>query len=288
MTCMSSNPQIIANPAEIFAVVRAAQRSGKRVGVVPTMGALHQGHLSLVELSKQACDVTVVTIFVNPTQFGPNEDFDQYPRTLENDVAHLAELGTEFVFAPAADAIYQPGHSTYVDPPEVALPLEGEHRPGHFRGVATIVLKLFQMIPADAAFFGRKDYQQSLVIRRMVADLNVPVEIQVCPTVREDDGLAMSSRNAYLSPEERTRALSISRALQQAKQMREGGEKSASPILDAMRRILAEAGIEADAIDYVAIADPESLEPIGEFAGDAVALIAAHVGQTRLIDNMVI
>ena len=282
---MSSPPQIISDPPAMRNAVRDAQRGGKTVGVVPTMGALHDGHLSLVRASTGACDETVVTIFVNPTQFGPGEDFGKYPRTLESDVAKLADLNVDCVFVPARDAIYTPHHSTYVEPPEVASPLEGECRPGHFRGVATIVLKLFNIIPADVAVFGQKDYQQLLVIRHMVADLNLPIRIRVEPTVREADGLAMSSRNTYLSAEQRKRALAISQALLQAKRMRAEGEKSASPILDAMRRILAKAGI--DQIDYAAIADRETLRTVETINDDqAVALIAAHVGSTRLIDNM--
>ena len=286
MIRMSRQLQIIAEPYEVLEVVRRAQRAGKTVGVVPTMGALHEGHLSLVRGSIQACDETVVTIFVNPTQFGPNEDFDKYPRTLESDVEKLSTSGVQYVFAPARDKIYPAGHSTFVDPPAVALPLEGEFRPGHFRGVATIVLKLFNMIPADIAFFGQKDYQQSLVIRHMAAELNLPIEIRVQPTVREKDGLAMSSRNAYLSTDERKRALAIFQALERAKQMHAAGENSASPILAAMRKILADAGI--DQIDYVAVADRETLRPREELGDQAVALIAAHVGTTRLIDNVLL
>ena len=281
---MSQQLQVITEPNEILDIVRRAQRSGRKVGVVPTMGALHEGHLSLVHSSIQTSDETIVTIFVNPTQFGPDEDFDKYPRTLESDVEKLGSSGVQYAFAPASDKIYAPGHSTYVDPPTVALPLEGECRPGHFRGVATIVLKLFNMIPADMAFFGQKDYQQSLVIRHMAAELNLPIEIQIQPTIREEDGLAMSSRNAYLSRGDRKRALAIFQALSQAKQMHAAGENSASPVLTAMRKIMTDAGI--DQIDYVALADRETLQPRDEIGDQTVALIAAHVGSTRLIDNM--
>lgn len=276
-------PKVVTEPSEILQTVRAAQREGKRVGLVPTMGALHQGHLSLVESSRESCDITIVTIFVNPTQFAPGEDFEKYPRTLESDVGKLADAGADYVFAPSTDEIYRQGHSTYVEPPAVSLPLEGKCRPGHFQGVATIVLKLFLMIPADVAFFGRKDFQQTLVIRRMVADLNVPIEIVVCPTVREPDGLAMSSRNAYLSPDERQRALAIAKSLQNAQQLHADGEKSASSVLAEMRRILGEAGI--DRIDYVALVDPETLVDREDLTQPTVALIAAYVGRTRLIDN---
>ena len=285
MTRMSK-PQVISNPAEILRITRQQQRDGRSVGLVPTMGALHEGHLSLVRQSKKECDRAVVTIFVNPTQFGEGEDFDQYPRTLHADVEQLAREGVDYVFAPAADAVYRSEHSTFVEPPAAALPLEGQCRPGHFRGVATIVLKLFQMIPADIAFFGQKDYQQSLVIRRMARDLNVPIDIRVCATVREPDGLAMSSRNAYLSHGERTQALAISRALQTARQLRDAGETLASAILPAMRTILDEAGI--DRIDYIALADPETLQDRTRLDQPTIALIAAHVGQTRLIDNLML
>ena len=195
------------------AVVRELQHAGKSVGLVPTMGALHQGHLSLVRRAKSDCDVAVATIFVNPTQFAPHEDFSRYPRTLESDLAALAAAKCDLVFVPSREEMYPPAASTFVEPPQVAQPLEGVFRPGHFRGVATVVLKLFNIIPADKAYFGQKDFQQALVIQRMVADLNVPVQVVVCPIIREPDGLAMSSRNRYLSPSERQQGLALSRAL---------------------------------------------------------------------------
>ncbi len=281
---MQSKPQVMTEPAEIFDAVRQAKAARRRVGLVPTMGALHAGHLSLVEKSRAACDVTIVTIFVNPTQFGPGEDYGEYPRTLNADAEKLAPAGADYVFAPRGDAIYRPGHSTYVEPPQVARLLEGQQRPGHFRGVTTVVLKLFHLIPADIAFFGQKDYQQSLVIRRMAADLDVPIEIRICPTIREADGLAMSSRNAYLSSDQRRQALAISEALHKARALRAAGEKQASSILDAMRTILVQSGIEE--IDYMALADPQTLENRDQLDEPAIALIAAHVGQTRLIDNL--
>lgn len=187
--------ELVEGSAEIRAAVLAARAAGKTVGLVPTMGALHEGHLSLVRESTESCNCTIVTIFVNPTQFAPHEDFARYPRSLDDDLAALARLGVDYVFAPSRDEIYPPGFSTYVDPPAVAAPLEGICRPGHFRGVATVVLKLFHLVPADVAYFGQKDYQQSLVVRRMVEDLNLPIAIRVLPIVREADGLAMSSRN---------------------------------------------------------------------------------------------
>jgi pantoate--beta-alanine ligase len=197
---------VIHDPAEMQRTVLALRRQGLRVGLVPTMGALHAGHISLVARGKQNCDRVVTTIFVNPTQFAPHEDFGKYPRTLPTDLELLAAADCDYVFAPTNEAMYPPGCSTFVDPPAVATPLEGVCRPGHFRGVATVVLKLFGIAPADCAFFGQKDFQQAAVIRQMVRDLNVPIEIEVCPIVREADGLAMSSRNRYLSPAERQQA----------------------------------------------------------------------------------
>ena len=217
--------RVIHSPLEIYSLIDFERRENRRVGLVPTMGALHDGHLSLVTRAKQDCDVAVATIFVNPTQFGPNEDFSKYPRTLESDLEKLAAVGCDYVFVPAADEIYRPGHSTYVDPPSVASQWEGAIRPGHFRGVTTIVLKLFMMVPAHIAFFGRKDYQQVAVIKGMVDDLNLPIRIETCDTIRESDGLAMSSRNRYLTSDERQRALSLSRALNTAKEMISHGER---------------------------------------------------------------
>jgi pantoate--beta-alanine ligase len=259
------------------------KRLGQRVGLVPTMGALHEGHLSLVQVARERSKFVVATIFVNPTQFGPSEDFAKYPRALDTDLVALSAAGCDAVFVPSKDDMYPLGSSTFVEPSAVSQPLEGVHRPGHFRGVATVVLKLLNIIPADVACFGQKDYQQAQVIRRMVADLNVPVEIVVCPIIREPDGLAMSSRNRYLSPTERLQALALSLALDEAERLVAAGEVSSEPILAAMGNKLRSAGIER--IDYVALADPDSLEPVPKIEGRAVALIACHVGNTRLIDN---
>jgi pantoate--beta-alanine ligase len=256
---------------------------GRLLGLVPTMGALHKGHLSLVQAARKRADVVVVTIFVNPAQFGPKEDFGKYPRTLESDLQALSAGGCDLVFLPSVDDIYPPGFSTYVEPPAVAQPLEGICRPGHFRGVATVVLKLFHLVPADFACFGQKDYQQLLVIRRMVEDLAVPIEIVGCPTVREADGLAMSSRNRYLSHAERQQALAISRALERAGEMVATGERSTAVIVAEMRCLLHEAGISR--IDYVAVADRETLIEKPGIDGPSIALIAADLGTTRLIDN---
>ncbi len=213
-------PRTLASAQEVQQYVRAQQLAGKRVGLVPTMGALHAGHLSLVERCRRECDIVVVSIFVNPKQFGPKEDFKKYPRTLEADLALLAPLAVELVFTPTTEEIFPPGFSTSVDVRGVTRQWEGAVRPGHFRGVATVVLKLFQIVPADRAYFGRKDYQQLLTIERMVTDLNLPIQIVPCPLVRDPDGLAMSSRNAFLSADERRRALVLSGSLRLARNVR--------------------------------------------------------------------
>lgn len=278
-----SGPLVLTTGAAIQAWVRERRSAGLKVGLVPTMGALHEGHLSLVRAARRECDCVVTTIFVNPTQFGPNEDFQKYPRTFEADLALLRGEGVEAVFAPDRAELYPEGFSTYVDPPSVAEPLEGRCRPGHFRGVATVVLKLFLLIPADVAFFGRKDFQQASVIRRMTADLNVPMRIVVCPTVRELDGLAMSSRNRYLSVEERERALALSRGLKRAAAAFASGERGQERLSGEMLDELRAAGISQ--IEYAVVADPDTLESAARVGERAVALIAARVGTTRLIDN---
>lgn len=275
---------LVSGGGELRAAIAAARRAGRSIGLVPTMGALHAGHLSLVQASVAENRFTVATIFVNPTQFGPHEDFARYPRNLDQDLKLLALAGAELVFAPEPGEIYPPGFSTFVEPPQVALSLEGRCRPGHFRGVATVVLKLFNLSEPDVAYFGHKDYQQSLVIRRMAADLNVPVEVRVCPTVREPDGLALSSRNAYLSPAERRQALALSRSLFAAAELVACGERSAAVVLKQMRQVFDAEGI--DRIDYLAIVDPETLADVADLGKPTIALVAAHVGQTRLIDNL--
>jgi pantoate--beta-alanine ligase len=279
-------PAVVTSPAEVHRLVRAQQAEGKRVGLVPTMGALHAGHLSLVERSLQECNYTVVSIFVNPKQFSPQEDFAKYPRLLESDLSKLAELGVPLVFNPAVAQMYPAGYATQVEVSGLTEMWEGVLRPGHFRGVTTVVLKLFQIAPADRAYFGRKDYQQALVIRKMVADLNLPIEIVVCPLVRDADGLALSSRNAYLSPDDRRRALTLPRALQLAHKMFSAGERSAVKIRDAMRSLIsAEPELK---LDYVAVVDPQTLIELTRIETSAVALVAAPVGTTHLIDNEIL
>ncbi|MGA2062687.1 MAG: pantoate--beta-alanine ligase [Thermoguttaceae bacterium] len=280
---MDTQPQLITSIADLRSNLSAARKAGKRIGLVPTMGALHEGHLSLVRASKAQCGLTVVSIYVNPTQFGPREDLAKYPRTLQSDLEALAALETELVFAPGNEEMYPAGYCTWVEPGEVAEPLEGQCRSGHFRGVATVVLKLFEIVRPDAAYFGQKDYQQALVIRRMVRDLNVPVEIVVCPIVREPDGLAMSSRNRYLSPAARGRALVLWKSLQLAGGLVAQGERNVEKIVGQMRKVILTA--EDARIDYIALVDPETLQPVLSITGRTLAALAVTIENTRLIDN---
>jgi pantoate--beta-alanine ligase len=266
--------------------VRAAQREGKIAGVVPTMGALHEGHLSLVRAANEQCSFVAVTIFVNPTQFGPGEDFDKYPNTLESDLAHCDKLGVDLVFTPTVEAMYPPGCQTSVHVGGLTEGLCGSRRPGHFDGVATVVAKLFNILPADLAFFGEKDYQQMVVIRRMVQDLDMPIEIVPCPTVREPDGLAMSSRNAYLSQEERVRATSLSRALFLARDRIAAGEYDAASLTTGIRNEIRLA--QPTEIDYVEIVDPETLAPLPKVDRPARICLAVRFGSCRLIDNIAV
>jgi pantoate--beta-alanine ligase len=274
----------IASGAKLRNEILAARATGRLVGLVPTMGALHEGHASLVRAARNECDVVVATIFVNPTQFGPQEDFTRYPRTIEADLAMLADAGADLVFTPPAEEIYPPGFSTYVEPPAVARPLEGEFRPGHFRGVCTVVLKLFQLAPADIAFFGKKDYQQLLVIRRMAADFDLPIEVRGLPTIRESDGLAMSSRNRYLSPHDRQRATAIYHALAECQAAYRAGEKDTAILQERIQSDLETSGFNP--IDYVAVADRDTLTRGSQAGDNSIALVAARLGATRLIDNM--
>ncbi len=277
-------PQLLETADPMRLAILNAQREGRSIGLVPTMGALHEGHLSLVQASVSKCDLTVVTIFVNPTQFGPGEDFGKYPRDLEADLAALATVSRDvLVFAPSVELMYPAGYDTRVVVGAVARPLEGRCRPGHFEGVATIVLKLFQLVPADVAFFGQKDYQQLLVIRRMVSDLNIPIRVEMCPTVRDADGLALSSRNRYLSPPQRQQALSLSRSLQLAAELVAGGQRDPQVVLRRMRELIQQAGDVR--IDYVALADPDTLQPVSSMDRPVLALLAVRVGPARLIDN---
>jgi pantoate--beta-alanine ligase len=282
-TAPMSSPQVITTPAAMSAWSETARARGERIAFVPTMGALHAGHVSLLTAARKVADRVVLSIFVNPTQFGPKEDLARYPRDLDGDLAKAAGAGTDVAFVPEASDLYPPGAQTFVEVREVSQGLCGERRPGHFTGVATVVCKLFSIVRPHLAIFGEKDFQQLAVIRRMVLDLNIPVEIVGVPTVREPDGLAMSSRNAYLSPPQRERALAISQGLSAVHARFVAGERDAGALvavaLDAIKD-------RVDRIDYVEIRDADSLRPVERVDRPAVILAAAYVGATRLIDNV--
>ncbi|MEW6682054.1 MAG: pantoate--beta-alanine ligase [Nitrospirota bacterium] len=262
----------------------AERGRGHAIGFVPTMGALHHGHASLIRAARAASDRVVVSVFVNPTQFGPTEDYERYPRMFEADRALCEREGADVVFAPAVPEIYPPGNETIVDVGSLGTVLCGASRPGHFRGVATVVAKLFAIVNPHRAFFGRKDYQQTVVIRRLVEDLRFGVEIVVCPTVRDADGLAASSRNAYLSPEERKRALRVPAALAEAERLIKAGERSGGKIRDVLEVLLSSGA--AVRVDYAAVVHPDTLRPVEQLAGRVVIAVAVWVGATRLIDNV--
>jgi pantoate--beta-alanine ligase len=269
---------------EVRGALRRSRVEARTIGLVPTMGALHAGHLSLVAASRSRCDVTVVSIFVNPTQFGPGEDFETYPRDLEADAALLGDAGVDVVFTPSVEAMYPAGASTRVDPGPLATVWCGASRPGHFAGVATVVTKLLNIVGPDVAFFGEKDFQQLRVIQRVVADLDIPTHVVGCPIVRESDGLALSSRNRYLTPEQRTHALVLSRALAAAQDRVAAGDADAAAIqAELAATISAEPGVD---LDYAAVVDAESLACVTELHREGRALVAARVGTARLIDNV--
>jgi pantoate--beta-alanine ligase len=265
---------------------KARSSGGMTVGFVPTMGFLHDGHLDLMRRARTENDSVVTSIFVNPTQFGPKEDFGAYPRDPESDAAKCEKVGVDVIFMPDAKDVYPPGFQTYVEVGSVSEPLCGSSRPGHFTGVATVVLKLFNMVNPTAAYFGEKDYQQLQVIKTMVRDLNLDVKIVPCPTVREDDGLAMSSRNSYLSTEERRQAVCLIQALRAARTLFRAGEPGAHKYIEAMTQIIEKE--PAARIDYVSLVHPETLQDLDEVRGSALAVLAVCVGKTRLIDNMLL
>jgi len=262
------------------------RKDGKRIGFVPTMGYLHEGHISLVRTAKELCDSAVVSIFVNPAQFGPGEDFKRYPRDEGGDKAKLDKAGVELLFIPEAKEMYPSGYQTYVEVAEVSKGLCGDFRPGHFRGVATVVLKLLNIVKPHVAVFGEKDYQQLLVIKRMVEDLNFDIEIIPGTLIREKDGIAMSSRNAYLSPEDREKATVLYRSLMKAKELFDSGEKRAYNIIEAVKKTIESA--EGISLQYVEIRDAETLERVETVSRHTVIALAAMVGSVRLIDNVVI
>ena len=280
--------EIINRIPRMRSVARDMRAEGSRVGLVPTMGALHEGHLSLMARAREMCDIVVASVFVNPTQFGPAEDYDRYPRDLARDAEMAFAKGVDFIFAPTADDMYPDDFVTYVTVEGLSEKLEGASRPGHFRGVVTVVNKLFNIVQPNFAFFGRKDAQQVIIIKRMVRDLAVDVEVVVGPIVREEDGLALSSRNVYLSPQERQAATVLRRALEKARAMYNGGENDAARLLAAIRAM-----VEAEPLarlDYVALTDARRLEPVTTISSDAATLISMAVffGKTRLIDNIVL
>ena len=266
--------------------VRSARQQGRTIGLVPTMGALHEGHMSLVRAAKAQSDFVVVSLFVNPLQFGPKEDLAKYPRPFERDRDLLEQTGVDLLFAPSSEEMYPRGVATYVNVDALSERLDGKSRPGHFRGVTTVVSKLFHIVEPDLAFFGQKDAAQVAIIKRMVRDLNMPMEIVACPIVREPDGLAMSSRNAYLDPDQREQALVLSRSLQRVEELFRQGERRAANLEAAGRSTFTdEPGVR---LDYFSLVDPESLETVGTASAGTLAVVAAYVGNTRLIDNVVL
>lgn len=276
----------ITSAAEMTALSKQARRAGRRVGFVPTMGALHAGHISLVRAARAQADVIVASVFVNPKQFGPNEDFAKYPRSLESDAALLLAEKTDYLFCPSVDEMYPAGATAWVEVAGISDKLDGRSRPGHFRGVTTVVAKLFNVVQPDLAFFGQKDAAQAAIIRKMVRDLNFDVQIVVCPIVREPDGLAMSSRNAYLSPEERKQATVLSRALQRVQTLAAQGERDAARLAAAGKRVMSEE--PSVRLDYFEVVACGTLDPVADVAQGALVAVAAYVGSTRLIDNTVL
>lgn len=272
----------------MMSIVRELRAEGKRIGLVPTMGALHEGHLSLMSIAREMCDTVIISVFVNPAQFGPSEDFDRYPRDLARDAELAFTRGVDLIFAPSPEDVYPKGFSTHVTVGGLSEKLEGASRPGHFKGVTTIVNKLLNVTQPHFAYFGRKDAQQVIVIKRMVADLSIDTEVVVGPTVREEDGLALSSRNVYLSINERKAATALRRALERARTIFNGGERESPRLIAAMRSV-----IEAEPlarIDYVAITNATNLDPVDFIPNDEPTLVsmAVYIGTTRLIDNIVL
>ena len=278
--------RLITSVAELHSFVRELRVRGRSLALVPTMGALHEGHLSLIRRAKQQCDAVIVSIFVNPVQFDESKDFAAYPRDLQKDTEVLRARNVDAVFAPRAEDIYPAGFDTYVEPGKLASPLEGAARPGHFRGVTTIVLKLFNLVLPDVAYFGQKDFQQVQIVRRMVEDLNLNVRLVICPTLRDAEGLALSSRNALLSREAHKAATVLHRSLLRGQALVQDGEVCAQSLLLAMKKVVAEE--PSVALEYLALVHPSQLEPVERVSAGTVALIAARVGPVRLIDNLIL
>jgi len=279
-----TKPRVVKTVFRMQAISRAAKRAGKKIACVPTMGYLHDGHLALVRAAKKFGDIVVATIFVNPTQFGPKEDLARYPRDFKGDMAKLASAGTDYVYYPAIAEMYPENYQTYINVEKVSQGLCGAFRPVHFRGVATVVAKLFNIVQPDVAVFGNKDFQQLKVISQMVKDLNFPIRIVGLETVREKDGLAMSSRNAYLSREDRINAVSLSRALLVARKMVGQGERSAAKLIKKARAAISAVG--SPRIEYIEVRDAETLEPVSKVERPSQMLLAVWQGKTRLIDNI--
>lgn len=267
-------------------LVKAARSKGNKIGLVPTMGALHIGHICLIEKAVKGSDFVVVSIFVNPTQFGPAEDFEKYPRSFESDLEICRKAGVDVVFAPSPQEMYKKENLTWVNVEKLTEPLCGRSRPRHFRGVTTVCAKLFNIVEPDVAYFGQKDAQQAIVIKRMVADLNMPLEIVVCPTVREPDGLAVSSRNKYLSEQQRKDATYIYKSLKKCESLVEAGTTDSKTIIGEMKQILNQ--VSSIEIEYISIVDAESLQELERIAGKALAAVAVKIGSARLIDNIVV
>ena len=278
--------RVITNIESMRNACRELRRAGKSLGFVPTMGALHAGHLSLMQAARSQNAAVAASVFVNPTQFGPTDDLKKYPRDLDRDRGLLEKEKADLLFAPAAEEMYPPGAVTWATVEGLSERLEGKSRPGHFRGVTTIVSKLFHIVEPDRAYFGQKDAQQAVIIRKMVRDLDLGVDIVVCPTVRESDGLALSSRNVYLSPEERKQALVLYRALCRVQALADRGEHSAAKLREAALQVFAEE--KQVQLDYFEIVDKESLESVSDVSRGALVVVAARVGKTRLIDNLVL
>ncbi len=278
--------KVVKKIEEMRREVSGIKSRGMCTGFVPTMGYLHEGHLSLVRESVRKADVTVVSIFVNPTQFGPREDFKEYPRDLNRDSGILKREGVDYLFVPGTDEIYPQVYKTFVEVHDLQDKLCGRSRPGHFRGVCTVVLKLFNIINPDISFFGQKDYQQAVILKRMVKELNLEVKIEVLPIIREEDGLALSSRNKYLTQEERSAALVLSKSLKEAKSMVEKGQRDSATIIREMKEMIDRESLAK--IDYIEIADTDKLDPVARIEKEAVAALAVFIGKVRLIDNTIL
>ncbi len=267
-------------------LVSQVKGQNKKIGLVPTMGALHAGHLSLIDKAVEQCDYVVVSIFVNPTQFGPGEDLEKYPRPIEDDLQICSRHNVDLVFNPAPEEMYTGEHLTWVTVEKITAPLCGQSRPGHFRGVTTVCTKLFNIVTPDIAYFGQKDAQQAVVIKKMVTDLNMPLEIIVCPIIREKDGLALSSRNQYLDPQQRKDAAYIYKSLQKCEQLVKSGTIDANEILEQMRKVINTPGTVD--IEYISIVDTQTLQEIEKISSESLVAVAAKIGNTRLIDNIII